>query len=584
MKTQKMKNLFIILCGLCAFVSKATHNRSGEILYERIPPYFQTVGNGTVAVYTYSIIVIKYHDNGPGIADRCVDTVHFGDGTQGVAPRSNGTATAGCCTNIPCGEIIYNSPNYTVKKSIYTIIHTYPGPGVYTISSSDPNRTQGSNNIPNSVGIPFFISAQLIINSYTGVNSSPILNCPPINIAQCFSCYEDNVCAYDAEGDSLSFELTTCRGADGNTIPGYFFPATGAGGSFSIHPTTGLLTWCSPQTTGMYNVVIVVKEWRRQYCDWPYELIGSVMRDMEIMVTAASNVSFSCTNPVDTCISSGSTLVTTLTGNSSNIFSVSFLNSAGISPLNLTTTTSAPSSFTSTLTWQPSGYHVQKQPHRADIIYNVSPFKYYRHLNITVVPPSPTITIVNQTNAVTLNWQDFSSSIPNFKGYYVYRQIGVNTWSHAACETGVPPSSGFQYLGWTPAPASSFMDINYNGLSNGLTANYIVTAMTNDCQESFASDVQTVSLIVGLDKNKFLQETAVYPNPFRGRIEVDLNENYTGAVKTFIYSADGRLVYRNEKEKVNGKMQHELPGLEAGIYLVCISTDYGDVHRKLLKE
>ena len=83
---------FLLAFSICliSFTSKATHNRAGEILYKRIPPYTQTLLGITIKVYTYSITVIKYTDDGVNIADRCVDTVYFGDNTRAVASRVNG--------------------------------------------------------------------------------------------------------------------------------------------------------------------------------------------------------------------------------------------------------------------------------------------------------------------------------------------------------------------------------------------------------------------------------------------------------------------------------------------------------------
>ena len=81
-----MKKLFTFLSFFLLLNSaRATHNRAGEILYKRIAPFTNTVNGVTVHVYTYSITVIKYTDSGVNVADRCIDTVYFGDGTKGIA-------------------------------------------------------------------------------------------------------------------------------------------------------------------------------------------------------------------------------------------------------------------------------------------------------------------------------------------------------------------------------------------------------------------------------------------------------------------------------------------------------------------
>src|ERR1043165_3346015 len=83
-----------LLVFLYSTTTRATHNRSGEILYKRIAPFSAIVNGVTVSVYNYSITVIKYTDhNLATVADRCVDTVYFGDGDRGIAPRINGNIT-----------------------------------------------------------------------------------------------------------------------------------------------------------------------------------------------------------------------------------------------------------------------------------------------------------------------------------------------------------------------------------------------------------------------------------------------------------------------------------------------------------
>jgi|GEM_PF-1188598 len=282
-----MKNLISLCLIIFLFHTvSATHNRAGEILYKRIAPYTQVVGSATVQVYTYSITVIKYTDDGPFIADRCIDTIYFGDGTKGIAPRINGATACGCGfvngTTIGCGSVIINSPGYKVKYNVYSIAHTYPGAGSYLIKSFDPNRNQGVHNIPNSVNLPFYIESYLVISSFIGANSSPVLTNPPIDQATVGVCFYHNVGAVDSDGDSLSYEITPCRDGNGQAISGYFYPELGFNGSYSINPVSGLLTWCTPQFLDEYNIAILIKEWRKNTAG-VYQLIGYVLRDMQVL-------------------------------------------------------------------------------------------------------------------------------------------------------------------------------------------------------------------------------------------------------------------------------------------------------------
>lgn len=287
MKNYSLKKCFqVLLFVLSAGLAHATHNRSGEILYRRVAPFTQQVNGVTVPVYTYSITVVKYTDDGPNVADRCVDTVYFGDGTKGIAPRINGGTSAGCSCGtmngnaISCGALIINKPGYRVKYNEYSILHTYQSAGTYLIRSNDPVRNPGIHNIPNSGSTLFCLEALLIIDSQTGSNSSPELTNPPVDQATMGVCFYHNMGAIDADGDSLSYEITACRDEHG-AIPGYSFPETST--TFSINPVTGLLSWCGPLFSDTYAIALIVKEWRKN-SSGVYRMLGYVLRDMEVIV------------------------------------------------------------------------------------------------------------------------------------------------------------------------------------------------------------------------------------------------------------------------------------------------------------
>jgi hypothetical protein len=277
---------FIIVFSLIFLTAKATHNRAGEILYQRIAPYTSVVGTVTLDVYKYSITVIRYVDFGSNVANRCVDTVYFGDGTKGIANLTNGTPsfTCSCANSAPCNVFITNDPNYVVKKNVFIIEHTYPGPGNYLITSVDPNRNQGVINIPNSVNQIMYLESLLIINPNTGINSSPVSANPPLGRGGLINCFSYNSVSTDADGDSLSYDLNPSRGVNGQTLPGFTFPTFGASGHFNIHNSTGFLSWCVPQSGGEYNFMIAVREWRKN-SNGVYQLNGYVLREMQVVIT-----------------------------------------------------------------------------------------------------------------------------------------------------------------------------------------------------------------------------------------------------------------------------------------------------------
>ena len=270
----KLKHIiFTFICFSFFLTSKATHNRAGEITYKWL------------SGYTYEVKVTIFTEiSGTNMADRCEDTVYFGDGTRAVVLRSNGMSTSACSGG-------YNGQplNSNTKLNEYVTTHTYPGPGNYIISTEDPNRTAGIINIPNSVNQIFYLESLLVIPTFgTGNNSSPNFNQIPLDTGFVNQCFYHNPSAYDIDGDSISYELTYCRGTMGMNNSGYTYPATG-GGIFSIDSITGILTWCTPQLQGDYNVATIIKEWRKDN-GGNYFMIGYVLRDAQFKISYFASI------------------------------------------------------------------------------------------------------------------------------------------------------------------------------------------------------------------------------------------------------------------------------------------------------
>ena len=260
----------------------ATHNRAGEILYKRIAPFVSGTGAATVAVYTYSFTLIKYTDFGVSVAYDCTDTLNFGDGSKSVVSRINGT-NSGCCPNgITCGQLIVNTANYKVNKSMYSAVHQYSAPGTYYVFCLNRNRNAGVINISNSVNQAFYVESALIIYPNAEPNSSPELTYPPIDKAYTGLCFYHNPNAIDADGDSLIYQLAPCQSAFNQQVTGYSYPTFS--NYFFINGYTGLLNWCTPIQSGEYNVALKVFEWRKASANAPAKLMGYVLRDMQIMV------------------------------------------------------------------------------------------------------------------------------------------------------------------------------------------------------------------------------------------------------------------------------------------------------------
>jgi gliding motility-associated-like protein len=531
---------------LFSLALNATHNRAGEITYKRIPPFSKVVAGTTVQIYTYSITIVIYTDDtvlsgGSGVADRCQDTVYFGDGTQGVANRVNNLSSVCGCgfvnnKQVGCGEMIVNTGSYKVKQNIYTIEHTYPGTGSYRIRTLDPNRNQGVHNIPNSVNLPFYVESMLIITSFTGANSSPLFAFAPIDQACLNNCFEHNPGAYDPDGDSLSYEITTSKGADGNTVLNYQYPNEGTNGTYEINPVTGLLRWCNPQELGEYNLAFKVKEWRKT-TSGNFELIGYVLRDMQVIVRSCNNSPPSITVP-NVCVEAGKTVTANLTVKDPDNGSVVKVQGGGgafeanspiatFNPQSGITYTSSGSSFNVYFSWQTTCDHIRQQSYYTTFKVEDNGISgigiklvSFNTFVIKVVPPAvKNVTATPAGSNMNITW-DLSTCSPSANPlvkYKIYRKQDCVPFVPDPCQTGIPASSGFVLIGSTSNSVSEFLDTNNgDGLVVGQDYSYLVVASYSDGTETFGSSQvcarlkRDIPVLLNVDVNTTSKSGEIY--------------------------------------------------------------------------
>lgn len=461
----KKQYLAFLLLSALAFSAFATHQRAGEITYKWLYGLTYEV---TIITYTYT----------PSPADRPELELFWGDGTSEIIQRVQKT-------NLP-NNISYNK--YTYDGQGTGGRHTFPAPGTYTLSLEDPNRNAGIINIPNSVNVPMYLETKLVINPFLGNNSSPVLLNPPIDNACIYQPFLHNPWAYDADGDSLSYRLDSCKGAGGIYIPGYFYPP--ANNVLNINATTGELLWDSPQLAGEYNLCIIVDEWR-------YGIrIGSVRRDMQITVVSCDNQPPQITTILDTCVLAGTYLsfqvqasdpdsgILTLTGNGSPLLVPS-------SPASFPSVQGA-YNVTSQFSWQTECSHVKRSPYQMNfkVIDNGFPIQLvdFASVNITVVAPAPeNLTATPSGNTINLKWN--SSICDNAVGYRIYRRNGYYGFFPDHCETGVPAYTGYSFIAQLDTITDTTYTDNNNGtgLIRGIDYCYMVIAYYADDAESYAS-------------------------------------------------------------------------------------------------
>lgn len=449
-----------------AFMPKAnaTHYRAGEILYELI-------GN-----YQYRCSVITYSKTSypSNLADRDSVEISWGDGTSSIIFRVNGVDQDG--NGVPDGQMLAND----IQKNVYVGIHTYPGAPpppnrYYIISFKDLNRIDGINNIDggNSVNIPFYVEDTLKFPTdlaNIGFNSSPILLNPPIDYANVNDTFYHNPNAYDPDGDSLDFQLIPPLQSQGTNVPLYKFPDIycTTNDIFTINRHTGELIWAVPCQQGVFNIAILIKEYRNGVN------LGTLIRDMQIIVGNNPNNPPQIADVPDTCIRAGDTLhvnVRAVDGNATQTVTLTanggpfFLN---VSPAQFTATAGNPA--LGTFRWNTVCDHIQGQPYivvfKAEDNYMVPgpngptlmPLVDLETWQIRVIPPPvENLTGTATASGIVLNWQNpyKCAGFQNFRGFSVWRKTGCDNFIPDYCETGLAAR------GYTKITANNIFTYSY---------------------------------------------------------------------------------------------------------------------------
>lgn len=102
-------------------------------------------------------------------------------------------------------SVVPFGPN--VNLATYSTSYVYDAHGVYEIFYSEPNYSQGINNMVGSSLISFYVSSTLTIDPVVGENSSPVLNLFQGQLGAAGKQQRMNPAPFDPDSDSLSYEL-----------------------------------------------------------------------------------------------------------------------------------------------------------------------------------------------------------------------------------------------------------------------------------------------------------------------------------------------------------------------------------------
>ncbi|HYG17804.1 MAG TPA: gliding motility-associated C-terminal domain-containing protein, partial [Ohtaekwangia sp.] len=361
---------------------------------------------------------------------------------------------------------------------VYTIHHTYAAKGTYQIVYREGDRNNGILNMTNS-GDTDYISYVIINTDHDfGCNRYPVLDIPPVDRA----CYK-NIFTHvpgvtDADGDSISYELTTPLQSVNTPVNGYvapqhskFYTNFNAGNEagtgpplFYVDAESGLITWDAPGMVGEYNIAFKIIERRHDPVSNTYVMLSTTVRDMQIVVEDCPNMRPDLVTPANICVEAGTVLSFTITGTDpdndlvkieavSDIFSFP----GDESPA---TYTPFPPRFIASDTvaklyfkWRTDCMHARQQPYQ--VTFKITdhppggvPLVTFKTWSIKVIAPAPrwksqSLDLVNRH--AKLEWQPYACA--NASAIQVWRRVGNYPYQGSICETGLPRALGYHLIG-----------------------------------------------------------------------------------------------------------------------------------------
>ncbi|MFN8923155.1 MAG: gliding motility-associated C-terminal domain-containing protein [Sphingobacteriia bacterium] len=538
---------FFFFITLIPLVALGSHNLAGQIYAQRVRSVDPTANSNL-----YEIVLTTYTDPAPRGVDRCQAIIEVwsldGNGQLkkvadlGPINRENGQPRA--CDLDPGTAFIPNgvSVRGTIKRNIYRTRFLFPGPGRYVLRYYDVARNASIRNMDNSGATAFFVET-MVLNSPITPNTSPELLNEPLDDACTRRLWTHNPAAYDADGDILRYSLIPNQQYDPTggiifptVVQNYRFPNE-FGGSFTIDPDLGLVSWNTPQQVGIYNIAIRIEEFRNGV------LIGYVIRDMAIFVNPCNNNPPEIRALRDTCILPGVNLsfeieardpdgdIPTVQDYSRDSVYLYLNNGAqgnngpfqlANGPATMSPPESSfplrypnPSGFFNTapsdppnrpgidpatippdpvFNWTPLCEHIRSQPYRVDFYAHDNlgndPTLAANHITTikVVAPPPRNLVVTPGPRQLQLAWQP--TSCTNATGYNIYRALDSNASyvDTVCCDDAL---TGYELIGTTNGwNQTSFVD-NNNGAGLVFRSQYCyrVTARYPASIESCPSNI-----------------------------------------------------------------------------------------------
>ena len=181
-----------------------------------------------------------------------------------------------------------------------------------------------------------------------------------------------------------------------------------------------------------------------------------------------------------------------------------------------------------------------------------------------------------------------------FKLWALEAKTGVAIDDFEICDA---PIAGFEYIlsngdihfNDTSVNATSYQWIFSDGQSS--SAQYPVMTFTQDTiiatqittNSCFTDTIEQTVYVVGVNTLDY-SDIKIFPNPVKDNLNIEFNKIY-GEVYIEIVDVNSRLIYSKhiENNKTNSSLSINLTKFDAGMYFVKITTNKGELVKKIVK-